>query len=213
MNRPVFAAQLALLIVGALCLAFPSVGAQQTTTGASTYPIGIGVGAGILIPTGDIGNLQSTGWNLQAFADWESRTSPLALRAEATFGSLIGKTFPGPTVTLRATDLHVFTITGDGVWMFRPSPGSQSHTTPYIMAGIGLYHTSGSSELSSGGSMDLGTTNFGINFGGGIIYRLAGFATYAELRYHNVFNGAVGVNGNTSAHYIPLVVGIRFGGR
>jgi opacity protein-like surface antigen len=213
MCRSAFALRLALLTTSALFLASPPLLAQGTTTTPSTYPIAFGVGAGLLIPTGDIGNLQSTGWNLQGFADWQSRATPFALRGEITFGSLTGKNIPSPAGTVSASNLHLFTATANGMWLFHPSAASLSRTTPYVLAGVGLYHTSGSSTSPLGTSEDLGSTNFGINFGGGIIYRLAGFSTYAEARFHNVFSGTQGANGKTSAHYFPIVVGLRFGGR
>jgi hypothetical protein len=213
MNRPAFALRLALLAVSALCGAVSSAWAQGTTAAPSRYNLAYGLGAGLLIPTGDIGNLQSTGWNLQGFGEWQSTASPFALRAEVTFGSLTGKNITSPTGTLSASDLHLFTITGNGMWLFHPSAASLSRTTPYVLGGVGLYHTSGHTTAPLGTTSDIGSTNFGINVGGGIIYRLAGFSTYAEARFHNVFSGTTGASGKTSAHYFPITVGIRIGGR
>ncbi|HET7549675.1 MAG TPA: hypothetical protein VFK04_00180 [Gemmatimonadaceae bacterium] len=199
-----------LALLGALALPAPSLSAQQMTN-PSDYPIGFGIAAGLLVPTGDISDFQSTGWNLQGFVDWTSRTQPFGLRGDISYGGLSGKTISAGGTSFEASDLHLFSITGDGVWMIHPSQGSTSRTTPYLLAGIGLYHSS--FEVSGASSADNSRTNFGINFGGGVLYRLSGFSAFGEIRYHNVFSGSEGSNGeSSSAHYIPIMVGLRFGG-
>lgn len=195
-----------LALLGALALPIPSLSAQQMTN-PSEYPIGFGLAAGLLVPVGSIGDGASSGWNLQGFVDWTSRTQPFGLRADVSYGSMSGKDFTAGSQTVRFDNLDLFSITGDGVWMIHPAPGSESRTTPYILAGVGLYHASQSGNVA-GEDVDNGSTNFGINFGGGFMYRLAGFSAFGEVRYHNVFSGSDG----GSAKYVPIVVGLRFGG-
>lgn len=199
------AIQSSLALLAALCMA-PSLRAQQMTL-PSDFTLGFGGAAGVLIPTGDISDVQSTGWNLQGFADWTSRSVPYGVRGDISYGGLSGKTISGDGAVISASDLHLFSITGDGMWQFHPPQGSLSHTTPYVLAGIGLYRAD-FTVTSGAGEDDRGTTNFGINFGGGLLYRLAGFQVFGEIRYHNVFNGAA----NGSARYLPIVVGLRFRG-
>lgn len=196
----------AVALLGALCLPARSVSAQQMSN-PSEYPLGFGIAAGLLVPVGSIGDGASTGWNLQGFADWMSRTQPFGVRADISFGSLSGKDFTAGSQTVKFNDLHLFSITGDGVWMIHPPAGSTSRTTPYILAGVGLYHASQTGNVA-GEEVDEGSTNFGINFGGGILYKLTGFSAFGEIRYANVFSGA----SDGSAKYIPIVVGLRFGG-
>jgi len=193
-------------LLGALVFGAPSLTAQQMTN-QSEYPIGVGVAAGLLVPIGSIGDGASTGWNLQGFVDWTSRTQPFGLRADVSYGRMSGKDFTAGSQTVKFDDLSLFSITGDGVWMIHPAPGSESRTTPYLLAGVGLYHASQSGNIV-GEEVDNGSTNFGINFGGGILYKLAGFSAFGEIRYHNVFSGAE----SGSAKYVPIVVGLRFGG-
>ncbi len=191
-----------LALLGALALPTPSLSAQQMSN-QSDYPIGFGVSAGLLVPVGSIGDGASTGWNLNGFVDWTSRTQPFGLRADLSYGAMSGKTIQ----TIDFSDLKLFSVTADGVWMIHPAPGSESRTTPYILAGVGLYHASQSFE-NAGAGEDNGSTNFGINFGGGILYKLTGFSAVGEIRYHNVFSGSDG----GSAKYVPIMVGLRFGG-
>ncbi len=199
-RRVAFPALLALL--GAVAMPARSLSAQQMTN-QSEYPIGFGLSAGLLIPVGSIGDGASTGWNLNGFVDWTSRTQPFGLRADVSYGVMSGKTIQ----TIDFSDLKLFSITGDGVWMIHPAQGSESRTTPYLLAGVGLYHASQTVD-NAGQSADNGSTNFGINFGGGILYKLAGFSAFGEVRYHNVFSGSDG----GSAKYVPIMVGLRFGG-
>ena len=201
-----FAIPSLLALLGTLSVSAPSAGAQQMTN-SSEYPIGVGIAAGLLVPVGSIGDGASTGWNLQGFVDWTSRTQPFGLRADVSYGSLSGKDFQAGGQTVKFSNLNLFSITGDGVWMIHPTPGSQSRTTPYILAGVGLYHASQSGNVA-GADVDNGSTNFGINFGGGVLYKLTGFSAFGEIRYHNVFSGS----DNGSAKYIPIMVGLRFGG-
>ena len=191
-----------LALLGALALPAPSLSAQQMTN-PSEYPIGVGIAAGLLVPVGSIGDGASTGWNLQGFVDWTSRTQPFGLRADMSYGVMSGKNF----ATVDFNNAKLFSITGDGVWMIHPSAGSVSRTTPYLLAGIGLYHLSQTGDIA-GTPVDNGSTNFGINFGGGFMYKLSGFSAFGEARFHNVFSGA----SNGSAKYVPIVVGLRFGG-
>jgi opacity protein-like surface antigen len=200
-----FAIPSALALLGALCVSAPPLHAQQMTN-LRDYTIGVGGAAGLLIPSGSIGDGASTGWNLQGFADWTSRTRPFGVRGDISYGSLSGKDFTAGSQTIAFDDLHLFSITGDAMWLIRPAQGSTSRTTPYVLAGIGLYHSSQTGNVA-GEEIDNGSTNFGFNFGGGFQYQLAGFSTFGEIRYHNVFSGAE----DGSAHYIPIVVGLRFG--
>ncbi len=201
-----FAIPSLLALLGALAVSAPSLSAQQMTN-ESEYPIGVGIAAGLLVPVGSIGDGASTGWNLQGFVDWTSRTQPFGLRADVSYGSLSGKDFQAGSQTIKFSNLNLFSITGDGVWMIHPTPGSQSRTTPYLLAGVGLYHASQSGNIA-GADVDNGSTNFGINFGGGVLYKLTGFSAFGEIRYHNVFSGA----SDGSDKSIPIVVGLRFGG-
>ena len=206
------ATPLFVMLMSALYLFVPSAHTQQMTE-PSEYPISFGGAAGLLVPTGDVSDFQSTGWNLQGFAEWTSRTSPFGVRGDISYGSLSGKSFSVGGTSFEGSNLHLFSVTGDGVWTIYPSTGSQSRTIPYVLAGIGLYRSSWEATVSgtAGGVSDRGSTDFGINFGGGVRYRLAGFSAFGEIRYHNVFNGGGGEGGGGSAHYIPIVVGLHFG--
>lgn len=185
----------------------------QTTIGSTSYPLSFGIAAGATIPIGSLGDAQSTGWNLMGLVDWTTPRTPLGFRADVAYNSLTGKTITLPGQTGFETDSrNVWQVTGDAVWHFRPADTTATGNpiTPYVIGGVGLYHfgdvtttdaTTGAQ--SSGGA----ATKFGLNIGGGVIFRLSGFSTFAEARFHNVF--ATG----GSAKYFPISFGVRFGGR
>lgn len=185
--------------------------AQAQTMGPEPYPLGFGIAAGATIPLGDLGDVQSTGWNLEGLVDWTSPRTPLGLRADLTYNNLSGKTITLPgQPTLKTDSRNLFQVTGDAVWHFRPSSTTTPNPwMPYILGGIGVYHFNGVTVTSGPGlTQDSGdgSTDFGLNIGGGVVFRLSGFSTFAEARFHNVFS-----NGG-SAKFFPISFGIRFGG-
>lgn len=202
---------LATLAVGAMIAAAPA-GAQVMQT--TRNPIYYGIAAGATIPTGTTGDLHSTGWHVQGLVDWTSTVTPFGFRGDVGYTSLGGKSIAAGTTSITGDDLKMWSGTADAVWMFRQK-GTSPTMTPYALGGVGLYHTSdGRSATAVGVTQSIGnhSWNFGLNVGGGVIFHLAGFQTFAELRFHNVFNGTLNDQGNkSSAHFFPLTFGIRFG--
>ncbi|HEX6964313.1 MAG TPA: outer membrane beta-barrel protein [Gemmatimonadaceae bacterium] len=184
----------------------------QTTIGTEAYPLGFGIAAGATIPMGNLGDVQSTGWNILGLVDYTTPHTPLGFRADIAYNSLSGKTFTLPGQPAFKTDnQNVWQITGDAVWHFRPADTTAtSHpVTPYIIGGVGLYHFGGvtTTDVTTGAQSSSGSsTKFGLNIGGGVNFQLSGFATFAEARFHNVF--ATG----GSLKYFPISFGVRFGG-
>jgi opacity protein-like surface antigen len=206
MRRIIVASAVATLTAS---LAATTVRAQ--TMGSEPYPLSFGVAAGATIPVGDLGDAQSTGWNIMGLVDWTTPSTPVGFRADVTYNNLSGKTltFAGQP-TIETDNRNLFEVTGDAVWHFRPSTTTVPNPwEPYVLGGIGIYHfadetvTTGfpPTQQSSGSA-----TKFGLNIGGGVVYRLSGFSTFAEARFHDVF-----VSGG-SAKFFPISFGVRFGG-
>ena len=181
------------------------------TMGNEPYPLGFGIAAGATFPMGDLGDAQGTGWNVEGLVDWTTPQTPLGFRADLAYSDLGGKTVTIPGQPDVKTDTrNVYQLTGDAVWHFRPSTTTTPNPwTPYIIGGIGVYHigdvtatSTTTQEQTSRGS----STDFGLNFGAGVIYRLSGFSTFGEARFHNVFASG------GSAKFFPISFGLRFGG-
>ncbi|HEX5437783.1 MAG TPA: outer membrane beta-barrel protein [Gemmatimonadaceae bacterium] len=184
-------------------LAVGTAGAQTMTDTTVSYPISVGIAAGATIPLGDLGDAQSTGWNVEGLVNWTTSHRPLSLRADVAYNSLSGKSVTFPGGSFKTDNENLFDVTGDVAWHFYPNATNPSQWVPYILGGIGIYHFGGqTSEIES----TSGSTNFGLNIGGGVIYELSGFSAFVEARLHNVF-----LSGG-SAKFFPISFGLRFGG-
>ena len=86
-----------------------------------------------------------------------------------------------------------------GAWRFLadavlPFHVPASPLIPYAIAGLGIYHQS---------CCGFSSTGFGLNFGGGVRYPIAGIEPYFELRYHAIFD-------KSESDFLPFQFGVRF---
>ncbi|MBC7842617.1 MAG: hypothetical protein H7099_09900 [Gemmatimonadaceae bacterium] len=178
------------ILVGAAVFA-AMVGTASSVQAQSTSGPQFGISGGLNLPIGDIGNGFSTGFNLQAHASAKPSSFPLGLRGDAGLWTLGGKTVSSGGISGSNPSLTLFTVNGNVVYNFE---GAKDATfVPYIIGGAGIYS----------GNRNFGT-QFGVNGGGGVTFKLAGFDAFAEGRFHNIFG-----NGG-SARIIPLSFGIMF---
>ena len=178
------------LFVGAAVLAAfasiaPSVQAQ--TTSAITY----GASAGLTQPIGAVGDVQGTGVNVQGHATYAPDRLLFALRGDLGLFTTPGKTISRLPGAPKTDGVTWITLNGNAVYTF--SGAKDASFVPYVIGGAGLYN----------GSQGYGT-NFGINAGGGVNFKVASINAFAEARVHNVFG-----NGGSS-RLIPLSLGVQF---
>jgi hypothetical protein len=179
------------LVVGAAVFAAMVGGVSQVQAQSSAGSNQFGISGGLTLPTGNLGNGYGTGLNIQVHASTKPSSMPFALRADAGLWTNSGKTVNIGGISGTSKSLTLFTINGNIVYNFE---GAKDATfVPYVIGGAGIYT----------GNRSFGT-NFGINGGGGVTFKLAGFDAFAEARLHNVFG-----NGG-SAREIPLSFGIMF---
>jgi hypothetical protein len=179
-NRIVLSTLSALVAIGA---------ATQNVSAQSTWnPWQVGGAAGIAFPTGDLGNIANTGFNVTLAVGYQPRYNPIGFRAEAAYNQF-GLQGGGGNVNIPA-------FTGNVVYTL---PGVSY--SPYVIGGAGLYRTN--VEFDGGGST--GENDFGFNVGGGIKLPLSkSFETFVEARYNHV-----SVN-NGSYGFIPVTIGIMW---
>lgn len=169
---------------GALTAAAPVASAQ----GSMASGFQIGASAGVAIPTSDLGNFASTGYNVTVAVGFRPLYMPLGVRLEAAYNQF-GLQNGGGNVNIPA-------FTGNLVYAL---PGVSF--SPYAIGGAGLYRTN--TDLNGIGSS--GQNNFGFNIGGGIKIPLStSFETFAEARYNRV-----SVPGG-SFSFVPITVGVLF---
>jgi opacity protein-like surface antigen len=179
MNRFVFSAFVA-------STAFLAAAAPARAQGYN--PFQIGASAGIAFPTGDLGNVANTGYNVTVMVGYKPEFTPIGVRAEAAYNQFGSKIFNG--------NVNIPAFTGNLV--FGLPMGTLS---PYVIGGAGLYRTS--VDVNGGGTAS--ENDFGFNIGGGIKIPLStSFETFVEARYNHV------TLTNGSFSFIPVTVGVMF---
>ena len=173
--------------VVAIAASAPTVQAQN--------PMSFGIAAGATIPTGDIADAVKTGFHGMATVGFTPAMVPFGVRIDGMYNSLAGEAdvFGSGTGEI---DLRVIGVSANGIFALPASAAS-----PYIIGGVGFYNT----------KFDLDNVDaendFGLNVGIGMKFNLSGFGTFAEVRYHNIFNGGDDVD---NMAFIPLTFGIMF---
>jgi opacity protein-like surface antigen len=153
-------------------------------------PFEIGASGGVALPTGDLGNVANTGYNIAVAVGFRPQFSPLAVRGEAAYNSF-GAQGGGANINIPA-------FTGNVEFAL---PLGMSFS-PYVIGGAGLYRPS--VDFTGGGTTGA-ENHFGWNVGGGVkLPFTTGFQTFVEARYNSV-----SVNGGTLT-FVPITFGVMF---
>jgi opacity protein-like surface antigen len=149
--------------------------------------LSFGVMGGLSLPMGDFGDAAKSGFNITGsiFAPLGDK---LRLRGDIGYESFEPESGGGD-------NLNVLSFAGNVMFPLG-AEASAGGARPYLIGGAGLYRFSCDGCDSE--------TDFGINVGGGIEFKLAGFTTYAEARLVNAFSDP------DATRWIPLTFGIRF---
>jgi opacity protein-like surface antigen len=165
---------------------------------AHAQAMSFGFGGGIVVPTGTLGDGNSTGYSGSALVRVQPPASPVGFQVDAfytRFGLEGG------------VDGHSRMIggTANAVFAF---PGA-SMARPYLIGGLGLYN--GKTTIDNVGSSEA-QTKFGINAGAGFDFGVGKAKLFAEGRFHAIMKGVTdGTSGDEkTAYMIPLTVGLRF---
>jgi opacity protein-like surface antigen len=181
MNRFAFFAVAGAFGLGA---AAPNASAQ----GSMLSGFQIGASAGVAIPTGDLGDVSNTGYNVTLMAGFKPTLIPLGVRLEAAYNQF----------GLQGNDgnVNIPAFTGNLTYTF-PSVSF----SPYAIGGAGLYRVNVDPDPGN----SVGENKFGFNIGGGIKIPLSrSFETFVEARYNHV------TLDNGSFSFVPITVGVLF---
>jgi hypothetical protein len=160
--------------------------ASRAQVSSVARPVQIGVALGAAIPTSDMSDVVSTGFNATATVGFTPEMIPLGIRIDGAYNQFgVQRLFGGG-------NLHFTSVTGNLVYK---APGAT--ISPYGIGGAGWYNVGAS---GGGGS----SNHFGWNIGGGILMPLSGFDTFIEARYYQV-QGSAG-----SSKFFPVTFGILF---
>jgi opacity protein-like surface antigen len=158
-------------------------------------PMSFGIAAGATFPTGNALEGANTGFHGMVTLGMTPALVPFGVRIDGMYNSIgfdDAEDFTGASAQILGANLNgVFSMPGMMV------------TSPYLIGGVGFYNT----KFKSDEGDSEGESDFGLNIGIGAKFSLSGFGTFAEVRYHNIFNGSDGVD---NMAFIPLTFGIMF---
>lgn len=164
---------------------------------AAHAQVGFGIAAGPSVPLGDFSNAVDAGYHVTGIVNVGVPLAPVGLRLEGSFADFNYK----PIIGSSGSKARIYSGTANVVFS---TPGIIG---PYLIGGIGVYNAS--AVCTNCNSSD---TKIGFNGGGGFKVGLAGFAVFAEARYHYVPGAANATTGgtNSSTQFIPVSVGVTF---
>lgn len=153
----------------------------------------LGIGGGVTIPVGKLGDLQNTGYSALVTLALGSPDFPIGVRIDGIYNNLTHAT-PAPTAS--AGDLRVAGALLNLVYAF---PGT--YAKPYVLAGAGWY----GSKIDTTGAKP--QNNLGFNGGAGITFGFGPAAAFLEARYHSI-SRTVAKGG--VFQFVPITFGLMF---
>ncbi|MEZ0332519.1 MAG: outer membrane beta-barrel protein [Gemmatimonadales bacterium] len=163
---------------------------------AQAQGLSLGLGGGVVMPTGTYGDLMSTGWNATAVAQFKPAASPLGFQVDASYSRFgLQNDVDGSNRVISGTANAVFSFP------------SASPVRPYLLGGVGIYDQKITVGDASGSE-----TKFGFNAGAGFDFALGGAKLFADARFHTIMNGSVDAETleEANAYMIPITLGLRF---
>ena len=186
-----------------LGLALPAAAHAQQQSAALESPrtIRFGIGGGISVPTSDYKEVVDQGYNAQAFLLVRPPGFPLSFRVTGTYNRFDAK----PEVTSGFEDGYsqVAGALANATLHIPLGPVS-----PYIIAGLGALNFKNVVNTTSG-EVDASKTEFAINGGAGLAFRVFGADAFVEGRLTNVYTDE-GLIDASSITYVPVTFGIIF---
>ena len=162
---------------------------------AAQGPIAFGVGGGLAMPFGRLGDVANPGWRALGTLAVGLPLIPVGLRVDGSYDRFGYERTPIGASGSATGSQSVFAGTVNATLRLSPLP----LLTPYAIAGLGPYHVSCSGPASCESA-----TRVGYNAGLGIRFGLLLIHGFAEARYHYV------PTPGGSVQYVPVTVGLLF---
>jgi len=159
-------------------------------------PISVGVMGGLSLPMGDLADGVESGYNITGNIYFRPGTSRLTFRGDVGYESFSAK-------ANLPFDINVLSFTGNVMFPLG-SMVAEGGIRPYLIGGGGLYRIKAEGTGVASGAESDASNDLGIAVGGGVEFKLAGFTTFGEARFVNVFGDGA------SSRWIPVTFGIRF---
>jgi opacity protein-like surface antigen len=161
------------------------------------------LGGGLGIPLSNFDDVAKLGWHGLAAVSFVPTGSPVGIQVDGQYHQ-----FKLDENVVGAGSLKDRFIFGTANAVFKFKTAETSPVRPYLIGGVGVYNfkTTGSSDVGNVIDTQGSTTKFGINGGAGFDFKAGSAGLFVEGRFHNIFTSGKDVK------FIPITVGIRFGG-
>jgi hypothetical protein len=170
------------------CMAGPLVAVSTLQAQQAQFSLGAGAG----VPLGTFDDVVKVGWQAIAAVSFAPRSLPVSFQVDGSFSQFSDET---------PFDIKNQLIYGTADAVYRLQTNASTRFHPYVLAGPGIYYSKSTGDDAPGDS----ATNFGINLGTGVDFRVARTTLFLEGRFHNVFREGPNMK------LVPINLGIRFG--
>lgn len=182
-----------------------------------------GLAAGVGVPTGayhsdpsGYGKGFNTGWQGLALAAFRVSAWPVGFRVDGTYGvNNANTTLNDSNDQFSVERSKVLGANLDLLLLLPPT-----RLAPYLIGGVGVYHTTISIIGGRYGPGDTSETTHAWNVGAGILYRTRGLHLFFEARYVNVSGGLGFIcplptscprQHGPRTTFVPIMAGIQLG--
>lgn len=155
------------------------------------------LGGGVDLPLGDFDDVAKLGFHGLAGVSVVPANWPVGIQVDGNYSQFSDDT---------PADVKFQLIYGTGNIVYKFKTSEESRFRPYLIGGGGVYNFKAKGDDIISGA-DNSETKFGINAGAGFDIKAGGAGVFVEGRFHDVFT----TGSNTT--FIPLTIGVRFGGR
>jgi hypothetical protein len=173
-----------------------AVGLLVSTSTAYAQGAEFSLGGGIDNPLGDFNNGAKLGFHGMAGVSFVPEGSPVGIQVDGNYSQF---------KTDGQGDVKFQMIYGTGNVVYKFKTSEESRFRPYLIGGGGVYNIKAKGDDVLPGE-DNSVTKFGINAGAGFDFKAGSAGLFVEGRFHDVFTSG----GDTQ--FIPITVGVRFGG-
>ena len=161
------------------------------------------LGGGIGVPLGDFDDASKLGWHGLAALSFVPEGWPVGVQFDGSYQQF---SLDDAAAPVGFSDLKTRLIMGTGNVVFKFKTSEESTFRPYILGGVGIYNSKITGQDDPGDVLGGGETDFGLNAGAGFDFKAGGAGLFIEGRFHNVLTDG------SDLQFIPITVGIRFGG-
>jgi opacity protein-like surface antigen len=168
----------------------------------SSRPVAFGFGGGMSVPVSNAKDAFKTGFHGQAMVQWKGPGLPIGLRGTLGYERMGLKSLT-PGLDGNGSILSGLANVTLGV--------SAGPLRPYVIAGLGAFNTRTDVSGASGASK----TQFGIDGGAGVEFKLGPASGFIEGKLQNIFtdqgwSSALGSAKEFSTRIIPVTFGVFF---